>query len=105
VSYFRVLSKLFVVGVPLVVLASVQASTLAVPPEILAQLQNMSPAEQRALANQYGFDLDQVLGGGIGAGAGDRQRSFLGAPGEPLEQVQFDDSEKEGERERLCAGG
>ena len=98
-SYSRVLTKLFVAGGLLTVLAFAQAAIPAVPPEILAQLQNMSPAEQKALARQYGFDLDQVLGGGIGAGGGDGQRPALGAPGEPLEQVQLDGSKEEGVRE------
>lgn len=80
-------------------LSSTQSAIPAVPPEILAQLQNMSPVEQQALAKQYGFDLDQVLGGGIGAGGVDGQRPALGASGEPLEQVQLDGSEKEGVQE------
>ena len=49
-----------------------------IPPAMLAQLKNMSPAEQAALARQYGFELP-------GAGAfGDGEPSPIGLPGEEL---------------------
>ena len=101
-SYSWVFSKLFVAVGFLTCLASAQAAIPAVPPEILAQLQNMSPAEQKALARQYGFDLDRVLGGGIEVGADDGQRSALGAPGEPLEPIQRVDLEEESPSEDLA---
>ena len=40
---------------------SVQGAVPSVPPEILAQLKSMSPAQQRAMARQYGFNLDECL--------------------------------------------
>ena len=49
-----------------------------IPPAMLAQLKNMSPAEQAALARQYGFELP-------GAGAfGEGEPSPIGLPGEEL---------------------
>ena len=59
-----------------------------VPPEVLAQLKGMSPAEQSALAQQYGFNLQEVLGSGGEAGFGARTEDSLGAPAEPLKQIQ-----------------
>ena len=73
---------------------SVQGAIPSVPPEILAQLKSMSPSEQRALARQYGFNLDQVLGAAGGDGE-IGERPALGAPGEPLEQVKLDDIDDE----------
>ena len=67
-------------------MTSAQGAIPSVPPEILAQLKSMSPAGQRALANQYGFNLDQVLGD-AGSDGEIGERPALGAPGEPLEQV------------------
>ena len=51
----------------------------AVPPEILAQLKSMSPSEQRAMASQYGFTLDQVLG--VAESEDFVERPALGAQG------------------------
>ena len=49
-----------------------------IPPVMLEQLKNMSPAQQAALARQYGFELP-------GAGAlGDVEPSIIGQPGEEL---------------------
>ena len=50
-----------------------------IPPAVLAQLQEMSPAEQASLARQYGFRLPSQLG------ATKDDDSELGAPGVPLE--------------------
>ena len=79
-------------------MASAQGGLPSVPPEILAQLKSMSPAEQRAFASQYGFNLDEVLG------VSDRdnldvERTALGAPGEPLQQAQLDEIDDERIRE------
>ena len=93
--YTRMLTSLVAATLGLLTfVTSVQGAIPSVPPEILAQLKSMSPAEQRALANQYGFNLDQVLDvagsdGEIG------ERPALGAPGEPLEQVKLDDIDDE----------
>ena len=76
---------------------SAQGAIPSVPPEILAQLKSMSPSEQRALASRYGFNLDQVLDV---AGSDDvGQRPALGAPGEPLGQVQLVELDDEDIRE------
>lgn len=71
----------------LIASAFTQAAIPNVPPEILAQLKTMPPAQQRALARQYGFDIDLVLGESVGIGPNDDQKAALGAPGEPLEQL------------------
>ena len=47
----------------------------------------MSPSQQRALASQYGFNLDEMLG--FAGSDGFSERAALGAPGEPLEQVRL----------------
>ena len=66
-------------------IAPVLAAIPPVPPEIIAQLKTMTPAEQRALAAEYGFDLEVVLGD-IGVDTGSFPvRPSLGAPGDPLE--------------------
>jgi polysaccharide export outer membrane protein len=50
-------------------------------PQMIAQLQQLSPREQQALAKQYGFDLPQGLGGGNFQQA---NPGVLGEPGEPV---------------------
>jgi polysaccharide export outer membrane protein len=52
-----------------------------IPPSVLAQLKMMSPAEQAALAKQYGFELP----GAGGLGAESIEEDSLGAPGNELE--------------------
>ena len=52
-----------------------------IPPAMLAQLQNMSLADQAALAKQYGIDLPGV--GGLGSQA--LEESVLGERGEEIE--------------------
>ena len=61
-----------------VVVPQAVAAVPNIPPAMLAQLKNMSPAQQAALARQYGFELP-------GAGAfGDAEPSIIGQPGEEL---------------------
>ena len=87
----RMLTSLLVAAIGLLTaVASVQGAVPSVPPEVLAQLKSMSPSQQRALASQYGFNLDEMLGF---AGRDDdfSVRPALGAPGEPLEQVPLDE--------------
>ena len=93
--YTRMLTSLVVATLGLsTFVTSAQGAIPSVPPEILAQLKSMSPSEQRALARQYGFNLDQVLG--VAGGDGDiGERPALGAPGEPLEQVKLDEDTRE----------
>ncbi|MDB0049832.1 SLBB domain-containing protein [Pseudomonadales bacterium] len=50
-------------------------------PQIIAQLQQLSPREQQALAKQYGFDLPQ------GLGSGNLQQADPGVVGEPGEPI------------------
>ena len=96
VRHTRMLNSLLVATLGLLTaVASVQGAVPSVPPEILAQLKSMSPSQQRALASQYGFNLDEILGF---AGRDDdfSERPALGAPGEPLEQTplyEIDDEE------------
>lgn len=57
--------------------AFAQSMPAGVPPSVLAQLQEMTPSQQQALARTYGFSLPSA----ISAGSAD---SALGMPGEPL---------------------
>lgn len=54
-----------------------QSMPPGIPPSVLAQLQAMSPAQQKALAEQYGFSLPDTS-------SMDSQESALGMPGEQL---------------------
>ena len=64
-------------------LLNIPASVLAVTPspQMMAQLQQMSPKEQKALAKQYGIELPR----GIGGAGQQLDPSVLGKPGEPIE--------------------
>ena len=63
-----------------------------IPPSVLAQLKTMSPAEQAALARQYGFELPQSTGLGSASQGG----SAVGNPGSEVtafdrtQQLQFE---------------
>ena len=50
-------------------LLSVGVSAQTISPQMIQQLQSMPPAQQEAMAKQYGIDLDQVLGGAGAKGA------------------------------------
>lgn len=65
------IAQLFVSG-------ALVAAVPNIPPAMLAQLQSMSPAEQKALARQYGIEIPNVTAGG---GA----ENTLGEPGEETE--------------------
>ena len=69
-------------------LLSVSASSQGLPagvtPQMVQQVQNMTPAQQQALAKQYGINLPQTQGTSSSGGDG------LGAAGEPLEQASSD---------------
>ena len=84
----------FIALISLVVSTSLQAEMPSIPPEVLAKLKDMSPGQQRALAKQYGFDPELVLGRLPLPGNPGDERAALGAPGDPLEQVQRGDSEE-----------
>ena len=66
------------------ILLNIPVSVVAITPspQIIAQLQQLSPREQQALAKQYGFDLPQGLGGGNFQQA---DPGVVGEPGEPIE--------------------
>lgn len=70
-----------------------------VPPEIVSQLKSMSPAQQRALARQYGFDLEVALGGNKRMSTDSVRKEGLGAPGEPVEQSDLPDLDESETRE------
>ena len=53
----------------------------------MAQMKNMS-RQSKHWRGKMGFDLDQVLGDDE-AGGSDGQKPALGAPEQPLEQVQL----------------
>jgi polysaccharide export outer membrane protein len=61
--------------------ASANAAIPNIPPEMVAQLKNMSPAQQAALARQYGIEIP-----GIGAtGSANPQTSSVGQRGEEID--------------------
>jgi polysaccharide export outer membrane protein len=71
--------------------AQAHAAAPNIPPELLAQFSSMSPAEQRALAKQYGIDINNLGQLGAGDALDNRTRSPLGSPGEslqPFEQLE-----------------
>ena len=72
---------------PLLASLSSHAAVPNIPPAVLSQLQNLSPAEQAALARQYGFELPTAV-------QTDAMESTLGLPGEQL-------TLNEGVRDRL----
>jgi polysaccharide export outer membrane protein len=74
----RICSALLM-GLLLNISVSGLAATLS--PQMMAQLQQMSPREQKALAKQYGIELPQ----GIRAAQPPADPGVLGAPGEPIE--------------------
>ena len=72
------LCSALLIGLLLNIPVGVQAATPS--PQMIAQFQQMSPREQKALAEQYGIEVPQGLGGAQQqSGSG-----VLGAPGEPL---------------------
>lgn len=54
-----------------------QSLPAGLPPSVLAQLQEMSPSQQQALAEKYGFSIPN-------ASSMDNQESAIGMPGEQL---------------------
>ena len=54
-----------------------QSMPAGIPPSVLSQLQAMTPAQQQALAEKYGFSLPN-------ASSMDSQESAIGMPGEQL---------------------
>ena len=70
-------------------LLSVGVSAQTISPQMIQQLQSMPPAQQEAMAKQYGIDLDQVLGGAGAKGAA----SDIATPGAPLEQTALVDTD------------
>ena len=69
----------------------------AISPQMMAQFQSMPLAQQQALAAQYGVDLDQIMGGGAGAGS---TNSVLAMPGEALEQRRLGRTDKQWNEDR-----
>lgn len=68
----------------LALLFSAVAASAAVPnmpPELVAQFKNMSPAQQAALARQYGIEIPGIGG----AGTDVQQQSTVGQPGEQVD--------------------
>jgi polysaccharide export outer membrane protein len=73
------LASLIFVSVMLISPANLYAITPS--PQMIAQLQQLSPQQQQALAKQYGFKLPR------GFGAGDLQQADPGVVGEPGERI------------------
>ena len=61
--------------------ASTNAAIPNIPPGIVDQLKNMSPAQQAALARQYGIEIPRA--GGVGGA--NPQSSTVGQPGEEID--------------------
>ncbi len=61
--------------------ATVTAAIPNIPPQLLAQLKNLSPSQQAAIARQYGIEIPG-LGGALG---GLDQNSTLGEPGDEID--------------------
>jgi polysaccharide export outer membrane protein len=61
--------------------APLNAAIPNIPPAMVAQLKNMSPAQQAALARQYGIEIP----GAGGVGGVDPQSSTVGQPGEEID--------------------
>ncbi len=76
------------------IFVSVGVSAQTISPQMIQQLQSMPPAQQEAMAKQYGIDLDQVLGrkGVKGTNTG------IAAPGEQLEQRTLGDTDLESQQ-------
>jgi len=67
-------------------LTSFGLAAQTVTPQMMEQVKNLPPAQQEALARQYGVDLDQIL---VGAAAQGPQK--ISAPGTPLPQPSIAD--------------
>ena len=80
-------------------LVSVSFSLMAqtISPQMMAQFQDMPLAQQQALAEQYGIDVDEITGGADGAGIA---KSELAVPGEALEQRRLGRTNKEWKQDR-----
>ena len=81
-------------AVGLMVTISASAALSQVLPQgvttsMLQQARSMSPAQQQALAKQYGISLSQAQGPSVSTDVN------LGEPGEPLSQVSNDESESQ----------
>ena len=76
------------------IFVSMGVSAQTISPQMIQQLQSMPPAQQEAMAKQYGIDLDQVLGrkGVKGTNTG------IAAPGEQLEQRTLGDTDLESQQ-------
>ena len=83
-----VIARVFTFGVftSLVSLSALgQSLPAGVTPSMVQQVQNMTPAQQQALAKQYGINLPQAQGSPSTSDGG------LGDAGEPLDQASGDD--------------
>ena len=89
-----VIARVFTFGVftSLVSLSALgQSLPAGVTPSMVQQVQNMTPAQQQALAKQYGINLPQAQGSPSTSDGG------LGDAGEPLDQASGDDPSADAE--------
>ena len=75
---------LVVWGIVLLALSGLAQTAPAIPPGLLDQFNQMSPAEQRALANQYGVDITDLVAKKTAA---DKPAQVLAEPAAPIRQV------------------
>ncbi|MBT6245299.1 MAG: hypothetical protein HOI43_07790, partial [Gammaproteobacteria bacterium] len=73
-------------SIMLLLLVSIVQSAPEIPPGLVAQFNQMSPAEQRALANQYGVDITDLVAKKT-AGGKPAPAKALAAPAEPIKPV------------------
>jgi polysaccharide export outer membrane protein len=77
---------------------SAGVSAQAITPQMMQMLQTMPRAQQEALAQQYGVDLDQILGG---VGASGSSASVLAMPGEAIEPQRLGRTDQEWQEDRI----
>ena len=74
-KFQNVILAVCIIALPLKAFA--QSMPAGIPPSVLSQLQAMTPAQQQALAEKYGFSIPN-------ASSMDSQESAIGMPGEQL---------------------
>ena len=82
---------LIVWGIALLALSGLAQTAPEIPPGLLAEFKQMSPAQQRALAKQYGVDITDLV-----EAAAAKPAQVLAEPAAPIKQVDLaEDEEKE----------
>ncbi len=101
-SFSKAMSLALFVSLASFSISITKAATPNIPPELISQLKKMTPAEQRALAQRYGIDVGSLASDSRFTS---RAESVLGAPGDPLEQVEVQDIDTRESLEGLSEDG